>query len=144
MIELRPSTPNDAERVIAIWCDAVDATHAFLNAEGRAAIEAEVRAFLPAAPLWLALDDAGTPVGFALRDGAHLEALFVDPAHHGCGVGRALVGHALSQQRPLSVDVNARNLPALGFYQRLGFGEIGRSPVDSAGRPYPLIHLRLD
>ena len=30
---------------------------------------------------------------------------------------------------------------ALKFYQACGFEVIGRSPVDSAGRPYPLLHL---
>jgi putative acetyltransferase len=32
----------------------------------------------------------------------------------------------------------------VGFYERLGFKRIGRSPLDDAGRPYPLLHLALD
>lgn len=142
MTRLRPSTAEDGERVVAIWRDAVDATHDFLAPADRIAIEAEVRGFLPAAPLTLALSADGVPVGFMLCDGAHLEALFVDPTCHGRGIGRALVKHALAGQPDLSVDVNAQNHQAAGFYHRLGFVEIGRSPLDSAGRPYPIIHLR--
>jgi putative acetyltransferase len=41
----------------------------------------------------------------------------------------------------LRVDVNEGNPGALAFYRRLGFTQTGRSPLDGAGRPYPLLHL---
>ncbi|MFY8143840.1 MAG: GNAT family N-acetyltransferase, partial [Caulobacter sp.] len=50
MIRLRPSRPEDGQRVLEIWAAAVDATHDFLSAEDRAAIGREVEAFLPYAP----------------------------------------------------------------------------------------------
>jgi putative acetyltransferase len=142
MIRIRPSTPADGERAVEIWRAAVDATHDFLSAEDRAAIEAEVRGFLPSAPLWLAVDDADLPVGFMLLDGTSMEALFIDPAHRGAGVGRALVAHALDRHPVLTTDVNEQNGQAVGFYERLGFVPTGRSERDSQGRAYPLIHLR--
>src|SRR3546814_5033308 len=58
------------------------------------AIEAEVAAFLPQAPAWLATDPDDQAIGFMLIDGAHMEALFIDPAWRGKGVGRQLVDHA--------------------------------------------------
>ena len=125
-----------------IWRDAVDATHNFLTAEDRAAIEAEVQSFLPAAPLWLAVDAEDRPVGFMLLDGPSMEALFIDPAHRGTGVGRALVGHALERHPTLTTEVNEQNGQAVGFYERLGFVPVGRSEIDGQGRAYPLIHLR--
>lgn len=69
MIRIRESTPDDGERAVQIWRDAVDATHDFLTTEDRAAIEVEVRGFLPMAPLWLAVDIDDRPVGFMLLDG---------------------------------------------------------------------------
>jgi putative acetyltransferase len=144
MTHIRLSTPADGARVVDIWRSAVDATHDFLSPADRGAIEREVQRFLPQLPLWLALDGAGGPVGFmALSDG-HMDALFIDAAARGQGVGRALVAHALTIAPTLTTDVNEQNAQAVGFYRRLGFVPTGRSPVDGEGRPYPLVHLRYD
>ncbi len=142
MMVIRQSRPDDSARVMDIWRAAVDATHHFLLPQHRAAIEAELAGFLPSAPLWLAVDGEDRAIGFMLLDGAQMEALFVDPACHGQGVGRALVDHARGLHRVLTTDVNAQNPQAAGFYARLGFVEVGRSDRDGQGRPYPLIHLR--
>jgi putative acetyltransferase len=142
MVDIRPSTPADAARVVEIWNRAVDATHDFLTPQDRAAIGAEVEAFLPAAPLVLAVDADDRPLGFMLVDGSHMEALFIDPHSRGQGVGRALVAYALASQPELTTDVNAQNAQAVGFYERMGFAATGRSDLDGQGRPYPLIHLR--
>ena len=142
MNTLRPSHAFDGDAVVDLWRRAVDATHDFLSAEDRRAIDAEVVGFLPQAPLLLAVDAEDRPLGFMLLDGSHMEALFIDPEVHGQGIGRQLVEHALAQHSTLTTDVNAQNAQALGFYLRMGFVETGRSEVDSQGRPYPLIHLR--
>ncbi|TJZ74194.1 acetyltransferase [Chitiniphilus eburneus] len=142
MIRLRPSTPADGPSIIDIWRRAVDATHHFLTAQDRRDIDAEVAAFLPVAPLELAVDDADRPIAFMLLDAGRLEALFVDPDHHGAGVGRLLVQAALQRHPGLCTDVNEQNPQAAGFYEKLGFERIGRSALDGQGRPYPLIHLR--
>ncbi|AOI78944.1 acetyltransferase [Burkholderia sp. NRF60-BP8] len=142
MIRIRPSTQADGTRVLDIWRNAVDATHHFLSDDDRRSIESEVVAFLPRAPLELAVDETDRPIGFMLLDGSHMEALFVDPEHHGTGVGRRLVEEALERHPDLSTDVNEQNEAAAGFYERLGFERCGRSEVDGQGRPYPLIHLR--
>ncbi|WP_438850891.1 acetyltransferase [Brevundimonas nasdae] len=142
MVDIRPSTPADAARVVEIWNRAVDATHDFLTPQDRAAIGAEVEGFLPAAPLVLAVDADDRPLGFMLVDGSHMEALFIDPDSRGQGVGRALVAYALASQPELTTDVNEQNAQAVGFYERMGFAATGRSDLDGQGRPYPLIHLR--
>ena len=142
MPTLRPSRPQDGARVIDIWRRAVDATHHFLAVADRQAIEAEVRAFLPRAPLLLAVDADDVPQAFMLVVEGHMEALFVDPAHHGRGLGRRLVEQALRENPRLGTDVNAQNPQAMAFYTRMGFVETGRSPLDGQGRAYPLVHLR--
>ena len=145
MLRIVTSSSDHADRIIKIWRDAVDATHDFLTPEDRQAIDAEVRAFLPAAPLWLAQSETGEVLGFMLLTpgdaSAHMEALFIDPACHGQGVGRALVEHAIALHGSITTDVNAQNPGATGFYQAMGFVETGRSPLDDQGRAYPLIHL---
>ncbi len=139
---IRRSTPADGSRVVEIWRRAVDATHDFLTLIDRRDIEAEVATLLPGARLDLAIDKTDKAIGFMLLDGSHMEALFVDPAFHGLGVGRALVEDAIRRHPGLSTDVNEQNHQAMGFYERLGFERNGHSAVDGQGRPYPLIHLR--
>lgn len=142
MMRIRPSTEADGPRVLEVWRSAVDATHHFLLPEDRRAIESEVAAFLPGAPLDLAIDEAGQAIGFMLLDANHMEALFIDAKHRGSGVGRLLVEEALRRHPNLSTDVNEQNQQAFDFYERMGFERCGRSALDSQGRPYPVIHLR--
>lgn len=142
MIKLRPSRPEDGPRVVEIWAAAVDATHDFLSPEDRAAIGREVEAFLPSAALTLAIDDRDRAIGFMLIDGGHMEALFIDPAHRGAGVGAIMIDYALAVHPLLTTDVNEQNAQAVGFYEHMGFERTGWSATDGQGRPYPLIHLR--
>lgn len=142
MTKIRCSYEKDSAQILKIWREAVDATHDFLTHEDRQAIEQEVIAFLPSAPLWLAVDDNDRAIGFMLLDDAHMEALFIDPAHHGKGVGRALVTHATQSHSALTTDVNEQNHQAIGFYEHIGFKKMGLSDLDGQGRPYPLIHLK--
>ena len=142
MIKLRPSRPEDGDRVVQIWAAAVDATHDFLTPQDRAAIGREVAAFLPSAPLTLAVDDRDRAIGFMLIDNGHMEALFIAPEHRGAGVGAILIDYALAVHPLLTTDVNEQNAQAVGFYEHMGFERTGWSATDGQGRPYPLIHLR--
>ena len=109
MVSIRASNAGDGRRVMEIWRDAVEATHDFLQPEDRAAIEKELAEFLPFAPLWLAVDGRDRAVGFMLLAGSRMEALFIDPANRGQGVGRALVNHALTLHAAIATDVNEQN-----------------------------------
>lgn len=53
----------------------------------------------------------------------------------------ACIVRARRLKGPLAVDVNEQNPAVLHFYEALGFRVQGRSPVDGAGRPFPLLHL---
>jgi putative acetyltransferase len=140
-VRIRAGTPADVPRALQIWRDAVDATHKFLSAEDRAEIDVMVaNDFLPNAELWLAVDEGDT-VGFLVMDGRMIDALFVDPAHHGRGVGTFLLDHALSLAPDALIDASEQATNALPFYLARGFRIVGRSPTDPQGRPYPLIHL---
>jgi putative acetyltransferase len=141
MFTFRPSRPDEGERIIEIWREAVDATHHFLSSEDRIAIDQEVCGFLPQAPLWLVVDQDNRPIAFMLIEHGHMEALFVDPAFHGQGIGAALLRHGLTMHPGMTTDVNEQNDQAVGFYERMGFYRTGRSPLDGQGKPYPLIHL---
>ena len=140
-MRVRPGTPADVPRALEIWRAAVDATHGFLSAEHRLEIDGIVSGFLPQAGLWL-VDDADRPVGFLVMEGDMIDALFVDPAVHGRGLGTALLNHALALAPNAIVDASEQASNALPFYEARGFVRTGRSDTDPQGRPYPLIHLK--
>lgn len=144
MYKLRLSSPEDATRLIQIWRDAVDATHQFLSSTDRSALDDEVNAYLQKASLWLATDEYDHVLGFLGRTGAHVDALFVDPLHHGDGIGRLLLLRVPPQEAALTVDVNEQNGRAIGFYEKVGFSSTGRSETDDKGRPYPIVNMMLD
>ncbi|WP_373689983.1 acetyltransferase [Saccharopolyspora gregorii] len=139
---IRESTGADEFPVLVrIWRSAVDATHDFLDPRDRAEIEERLPVeHFPQVRLGVA-ELGGAPVGFAGTSGPSLEMLFVDAAHRGRGVGRALLAHAVAELGVTSVDVNEQNEQAVGFYLRHGFTVTGRSELDDAGRPYPLLRM---
>ena len=140
---IRAGTAADVPRALEIWRAAVDATHGFLSAEDRTEIDRMVaQDFLPNAPLWLAVDGADRPLGILVMDGEMIDALFVDPAVHGRGIGTALVDHALTLAPNALVDASEQASNAVPFYQSRGFVRTGRSDHDPQGRPYPVIHFR--
>src|ERR687894_167754 len=106
MTSIRSSRSNDVPRLLALWRDAVQATHHFVAASHLAAIERQVaEEYLPAADLLVAVDEKDRPLGFMGLTGSHIDALFVDPARHGSGVGRTLIEHARSRHATFTVDV---------------------------------------
>ncbi|WP_439692659.1 acetyltransferase [Curtobacterium sp. SP.BCo] len=142
-IRLRDAVEADHDALVAVWRRAVDATHHFLAERDRDVIEALLpRQYLPAVTLIIA-EANGRPVGFAGVHGGALEMLFVDPAHHGSGIGSALLAAAVRDHAVTRVDVNEQNTSAADFYAHRGFEVVGRSSTDDAGRPYPILHLEL-
>lgn len=141
---IRPTTgPVEYPALVAVWRSAVDATHDFLAPADRDDIEAHLASdYFPAVRLRVAEVD-GVLAGLAGTADDTLEMLFVDAEHRGTGVGTALLDDAITRGGVTRVDVNEQNAAAAGFYARRGFEVVGRSATDDAGRPYPVLHLRL-
>jgi putative acetyltransferase len=74
-------------------------------------------------------------------DGNQLAALFIAPTSFRRGGGKAMLEHARKLKGALQVDVNEQNPRAVAFYLSNGFVVNGRSPTDSLGLPFPLLHL---
>ncbi|WP_028586426.1 GNAT family N-acetyltransferase [Desulfocurvus vexinensis] len=145
-LTLRPARPGDLDALHALWLDAVSATHGFLSGEDVEFYSRLVREeYLPAGGQVVAHGPGGVVLGFmglTREDGlCGIDSLFVAPAYHRQGVGRALAEYALRGSRLVRVDVNEQNPGARRFYAALGFVERGRSECDFCGRPYPLLHL---
>jgi putative acetyltransferase len=143
-VTVRPSVgPGEYPALVGIWRSAVDATHDFLAPADRDEIEAQLAsAYFPAVTLAIAERD-GRPVGFSgVHDGS-LEMLFVDAAERGGSVGTELLLRAVRDHGVTTVEVNEQNPSATAFYLHRGFEIVGRRDTDDAGRPYPLLRLRL-
>ncbi len=138
---IRDAEPGELEVLVGIWRRAVEATHHFLGAAEVDALEPQTRRELARAALRVAAGPEG-PVGFLAGTAGEVDALFVDPAAHGCGAGTALLDDAAAHHAVLTLDVNEQNPAARAWYARRGFVETGRSETDADGRPYPLLHLR--
>jgi putative acetyltransferase len=141
---IREAVPADRDELVEIWLRSVRETHAFLT-------ENDIHALLPLVrqelrgedlELWVLTSEDGTSIGFMGLSIAKVEALFLDPDHRRRGGGRMLLDHARRRKGALAVDVNEQNPEAVRFYEALGFTIIGRSPVDDAGRPFPVLHMQ--
>jgi putative acetyltransferase len=145
IMTIRRASWADGDGLVEIWLRFVRATHAFLS-------EDDIQSLLPATrdyltsdgpELWVLCTDNGALMGFMGLSGSDIEALFLAPAFHGRGHGRRLVCHAQELRGDLTVDINEQNDAARRFYAACGFVMEGRSAVDDAGRPFPLLHMRL-
>lgn len=145
MIHIRKSIPTDAPALTEIWRASVRATHDFLSSDDFREIEKLVgEQYLPNVEVDV-IEDDGKPVGFMGMTGNNIDSLFIAPDQRGKGIGKWLIAHAQSLNgNTLTVDVNEQNTQGVGFYRHLGFVETGRSETDDQGRPYPLLHLKLE
>jgi putative acetyltransferase len=144
-MDIRRAVPADRDILFDVWLRSVRATHTFVS-------EADIQSFIPLVRDYLASDgpefwvlcaDSGAVMGFMGMSGSKMESLFLAPEFHRRGGGRRLVRHAQELYGELTVDVNEQNPAACRFYESCGFVVEGRSEVDDAGRPYPLLHMRL-
>jgi putative acetyltransferase len=143
-MSIRKRLPTDNSLLVEIWLRSVRATHTFLSEQDIEELYPQVRdLYLPAVDIWVCEDATGCLTGFIGLQETQVEMLFVDPANFGQGIGTALLDHAKKRHANLTVDVNEQNPRAHGFYRRYGFEDVGRSATDSAGRPFPLIHMAL-
>ncbi|HEX5213836.1 MAG TPA: acetyltransferase [Vicinamibacterales bacterium] len=145
-MHIRRPRPQEGDILLAVWERSVRASHTFLSDSDVRALRPLVAVYLAgdALDLWVLADDANVAVGFLGIAGDAIDALFLDPAYRGLGYGRRLVEYAQAMRPgcPLTVDVNEQNEGACRFYATLGFVVVSRSPLDDAGRPFPLLHMR--
>lgn len=143
-MKIEQAQAADYQALIALWEASVRATHHFLQEADIIALKSLIlEHYFAAVDLVCARGEEGEIAGFCGVHDGNIEMLFIAPEARGSGVGRQLVDHAIHCLGATRVDVNEQNAQALGFYQHLGFGVTGRSPLDGQGKPYPLLHMAL-
>ncbi|MEP7271974.1 MAG: acetyltransferase [Acidobacteriota bacterium] len=137
-------TEADLARLIEVWEASVRATHHFLSESDIAFLRPLVgHGLLKLERLVCVRGANGQVTAFAGISEHKLEALFIDPAGRGTGIGRNLLRYAVDNLGVTTVDVNEQNEQAVGFYLHMGFVTEGRSETDGLGKPFPLLHMRL-
>lgn len=89
----------------------------------------------------------GNPGPVAGCSDIELTSLYVQPRHHGRGIGSALLragmGVAVSMgAASVWLTVNVQNAGALGFYRAHGFESLGQTAFEIDGEAYPNEVLR--
>lgn len=139
---IRPARASDYAQIVAVWERSVRATHDFLHPDDILFYKRIVEGIdFPAFPVYCLVRE-DTVSGFVGVFGSKIEMLFLDPAVIGRGQGARLLRFALEALKAEAVDVNEQNTRALAFYRRFGFEVAGRTEVDGAGKPYPVLQLR--
>lgn len=138
-----PVQKSDYPEIIEVWESSVRATHHFLSEEDIQYFKPLIlNQYLDAVALYCTKDANGSITGFAGIADLKIEMLFVHASERGKSYGKILLRHAMSEFNALKVDVNEQNAQAAGFYEHMGFEVISRSPLDSLGKPFPLLHMQ--
>ncbi|MFY9071669.1 GNAT family N-acetyltransferase [Aliarcobacter butzleri] len=136
---------NEYKILTEIWEDSVRATHTFLE-------ESHINFFRPkilneylyAVKLYVYKDEIGNILGFIGIDENKVEMLFIKSKYFKKGIGKKLLEYVIKNHNINELDVNEQNPNAVNFYKYMGFEVINRSEKDGFGKPFPLLHMKLN
>lgn len=136
---------TDYPELMLVWEASVRATHHFLKEEDILLFKKMIpEKYLDAVRLFAVRNSDNRILGFLGISDDNIEMLFIHPDAHGKGIGSALLNYAVNELHLRKVDVNEQNEKALGFYLHKGFSVVSRSEQDGIGKPYPILHLKIN
>jgi putative acetyltransferase len=138
---IREYQAADCVDVLNVWARASAVAHPFLPSEFLDRERQRIpTAYLPLAKTWV-WEAERHVVGFLSLIGHEVGALFVDPASHRSGIGRALIDRACDLRGDIEVKVFAKNQLARSFYAKVGFVLVDQAVHGETG--FDLMRLRL-
>jgi ribosomal protein S18 acetylase RimI-like enzyme len=128
---IRPAEAADAAAIAQVHITSREAAMPWLPPRRRTDAEVErwVReVVLAESDVWVAVDGAGTVLGYAAVEGEWLEHLYLLPGARRRGIGSLLLARAKAH-RPQGLDLHVfqRNTDAQAFYARHGFTVVDRN-----------------
>lgn len=134
---------TDFPEIVEVWEASVRATHDFLTETDIEALKPLIlNEYLDAVELFCIWEN-GEILGFLGLSPDKIEMLFLRPDARGKGIGKELLLFAIQEKGIRKVDVNEQNPQAVGFYRHMGFEVVSRSPLDSQGKPFPIMSMEL-
>jgi len=135
---IRPATQDDLKAIVGIYNWAVNQTFATIDSEPLSGEEAEAwwEQHGKRSKLLVCVDDTGV-IGWARlfpwkQRGFDIveDLVYVDPVHHGRGIGRALLTELIKEARGLGyrtivATVATDNRSGLALHSRAGFEAVG-------------------
>ncbi len=132
---IRGARPEEYDDLVELWLRASREAHDFVPFDFWQARAQDMRqVHLPGAATSVCEVDRQIAGFVSLVDG-YLAALFVEPALHGQGIGRALLQFAQSRHGRLELTVFSENTRAVRFYLAAGFQVIEAQVDPHTGRP---------
>lgn len=135
--------PKHYQQLISVWECAVRATHHFLSEKDISQYRLLIHDYYFDRLKLFCYRKENRITGFIGVSQRDIQLLFVMPDQMGLGIGAALVEFAVNKLKAQTVDVNVQNTTAIGFYKKLGFEPTGISQKDSAGKPFPVMSMKL-
>ncbi len=138
---IRQYQAADCEAILRVWSLATAVAHPFLDKDFLQQEYQNIPAlYLPVADTWVWQTEQAV-VGFMSLLGNEIGAIFIDPACHRQGIGRALITFAQQLHTALEVEVFEQNLQGRKFYAQMGFKLLQQKIHDQTG--YGVLRLRL-
>ena len=135
---------TEYNEIVNIWEASVRATHHFLKEEDIQFFKPLIlNTYLDAVELKCVRNEENKIIGFLGVAEQNLEMLFIHPDFRGKQIGKTLLNFSIAKMNVKKVDVNEQNDQAVGFYKKCGFETTSRSELDSSGKPYPTLHMKL-
>lgn len=133
-MKIRQYENTDLEAVLSSWETATRLAHPFMTDKFIAQERINVaEIYMPNTDTWVA-DIDGNIEGFIALMGNEIGAIFLQPEHHGKGVGRALMDKAQEIHGDLEVEVFKENQLGRKFYSRYGFKHLAESLHEPTGQ----------
>lgn len=145
IIEVKERTITLINQLLEVWEDSVKATHLFLSSEEIKNIKEYVpQALKEVSHLVVIESEDNVPIAFMGIEDTKLEMLFIKNSERGKGLGKQLLNYGIENYSINEVTVNEQNPNAKGFYEYIGFKMYKKTELDEQGKPYPILHMRLD
>ncbi|MEH6455811.1 MAG: GNAT family N-acetyltransferase [Cocleimonas sp.] len=123
-MQIRQYKNSDLNAVLSSWETATRLAHPFMTDEFIAQERINVaEIYMPNTDTWV-VDIDGNTEGFVALIGNEVGAIFLQPKHHGKGVGKALMDKAQELHGDLEVEVFKENKIGREFYSKYGFEQI--------------------